>query len=278
MVHSSESFQQFAAQLRERSGRLPENLVLMDTVDSTNRFVKGLAERFFEEEAKPRTALIVAYEQTAGRGRQGRSWVSTAGRGLYCTWLHPLPAANGDLLEKQLGALPLLAGIGVCRAVSGLVDGAAGLKWPNDVLVGGRKIAGILIESVVGADGDMVAVIGFGVNYDFGVNNDCGVGGKLPTPVSTSLALETERPPSRAAVVERLARSLARELGHGGDLEYTLDAYRACTVHREGDEVSCRIGGETVAGRFAGFDEGGRFRLETAAGLRTIASGEVVEG
>ncbi len=271
MGHRSCDFDQFVGELRSRSRRLPDNLVLMDTVDSTNRFVKALVERFFEEESTPQTALVVAFEQTAGRGRQGRSWVSTAGRGLYCTWLQPLPVAGAGPLEDQLGALPLLAGVGVCRALTGLVDGRAGLKWPNDVLVDGRKIAGILIETVVGREGGMVAVIGFGVNYDF------GVGGELPTPVSTSLALETERAPSRAAVVERLATSLERELSRAGDPVYALDAYRPCSVHREGDEVSCRIGGETVSGRFAGFDDGGRFRLETPAGLRTIASGEVIE-
>lgn len=267
---SYRNFEQLASELRSRSGRLPENVVLMDTVDSTNRFVKGLIDRFFEEEATPRTAFVVAYEQTAGRGRQGRSWVSSAGHGLYCTWLQPLPVGPGAL-DDELGTLPLLAGVGVCRAVAPLIDGEALLKWPNDVLVGGRKIAGILIETLAGSQGEMAAVIGFGVNYDF------GAGSELPTPVSTSLALETETPPSRAAVVERLARSLERELGHCGDLDYTLDAYRACTVHREGDEVSCRVGGETLAGRFAGFDDGGRFRLRTASGLRTIASGEVIE-
>ena len=271
MADRSNDFDQFVGGLRSRSRRLPDNLVLMDTVDSTNRFVKALAERFLEEESTPQTALVVAFEQTAGRGRQGRSWVSTAGRGLYCTWLQPLPIAGAGPVEDQLGALPLLAGVGVCRALAGFTGGRAGLKWPNDVLVGGRKIAGILIETVVGREGGMVAVIGFGVNYDF------GAGGELPTPVSTSLALETERVPSRAAVVERLATSLERELSHAGDPVYALDAYRPCSVHREGDEVSCRIGGETLSGRFAGFDDGGRFRLETAAGLRTIASGEVIE-
>ena len=271
MADRSDAFDQFAGELLARSPRLPDNLVLMDTVDSTNRFVKALVERFFEEESTPQTALVVAFEQTAGRGRQGRSWVSTAGRGLYCTWLQPLPVAGAGSLEDQLGALPLLAGIGVCRALMDFTDGRAGLKWPNDVLVDGRKIAGILIETVVGSEGDTVAVIGFGVNYDF------GAGGELPTPVSTSLALETERLRSRAAVVERLADSLQEELSHIGDAAYTLAAYRACTVHREGDEVSCRIGGETVSGRFAGFDEGGRFCLETPVGPRTIASGEIVE-
>ena len=263
-------FEQLASELRSRSGHLPENVVLMDTVDSTNRFVKDLVDRFFEEEAPPRAAFVVAYEQTAGRGRQGRSWVSSAGRGLYCTWLQPLPAGQGRL-EDQLETLPLLVGVGVCRAVAALIGGEALLKWPNDVLVGGRKIAGILIETVAGSNGETAAVIGFGVNYDF------GAGSELPTPVSTSLALETGTPPPRAVVVEGLARSLERELGHCGDLGYTLDAYRARTVHREGDEVSCRVGGETLAGRFAGFDSGGRFRLRTAAGLRTIASGEVIE-
>jgi BirA family biotin operon repressor/biotin-[acetyl-CoA-carboxylase] ligase len=271
----SHDFDQFVGDLRARSGRLPDNLVLMDTVDSTNRFVKALVERFFEEESTPQTALVVAFEQTAGRGRQGRSWVSTAGRGLYCTWLQPLPIAGAGPLEDQLGALPLLAGVGVCRGLAEFVKGRTGLKWPNDVLVDGRKIAGILIETVVGSEGEMVAVIGFGVNYDFGVGT--GADGELPTPLATSLALESERPPARAAVVERLATTLERELGRAGDSAYTLDAYRHCSVHREGDEVSCRIGGETVSGRFAGFDEGGRFRLETRVGLRTIASGEVIE-
>ncbi len=270
MPNSSTTFDDLARALRARSRHLPENLVLMNTVDSTNRFVKNVIDRFFADETTPRTAFVVANEQTAGRGRQGRSWVSSAGRGLYCTWLQPLPVGRGSL-EDQLGTLPLLVGVGVCRAVAALIDGEALLKWPNDVLVGGRKIAGVLIETVAGGNGEMAAVIGFGVNYDF------GAAGELPTPVSTSLALETDAPPSRAAAVERLARSLERELRRCGDLAYTLDAYRACTVHREGDEVSCRIGGETVAGRFAGFDTGGRFRLETPAGLRTIASGEVVE-
>lgn len=271
MEPCSSDFDLFVADLRSRSRRLPENLVLMDTVDSTNRFVKALVERSLEEESPPRTAFVVAFEQTAGRGRQGRSWVSTAGRGLYCTWLQPLPIAGAGSLENQLGALPLLAGIAVCRGLAEFVNGRAGLKWPNDVLVDGRKIAGVLIETVVGGEGETVAVIGFGVNYDFGAD------GELPTPVATSLALETERAPSRAAVVERLATSLERELSRAGEPEYALDGYRACTVHREGDEVTCRIGGETVSGRFAGFDEGGRFRLETQAGLRTIASGEVIE-
>ncbi|MDE2976501.1 MAG: biotin--[acetyl-CoA-carboxylase] ligase [Acidobacteriota bacterium] len=271
MADRSEAFDQFTGELLAWSPPLPGNLVLMDTVDSTNRFVKALVERSFEEELTPPAALVVAFEQTAGRGRQGRSWVSTAGRGLYCTRLQPLPIAGAGPLEDQLGALPLLAGIGVCRALTGFVDGRARLKWPNDVLVDDRKIAGILIETVVGKGGETVALIGFGVNYDF------GEAGELPTPVATSIALETGKRPSRAAVAARLAASLEAELGRAGDVEYTLDAYRRCTVHREGDEVSCRIGGETVSGRFAGFDEGGRFRLRTSAGLRTIASGEVIE-
>ncbi len=271
MERRSTDFDRFAGDLRARSERLPENLVLMDTVDSTNRFVKALVERFFKEGSMPQTALVVALEQTEGRGRQGRSWVSTAGRGLYCTWLQPLPVTGAGPLQDQLGALPLLAGIGVCRGLAEFVNGRASLKWPNDVLVDGRKIAGILIETVAGSRGEMAAAIGFGVNYDFGVD------GELPTPAATSLALETARPPARAAVVERLATTLKRELGRAGDHAYTLDAYCRCSAHREGDHVSCRIGGETISGRFAGFDEGGRFRLETPAGLRTISSGEVIE-
>ncbi len=271
MAHRFDPFLEFASELSDRRARLPENWVLLATVDSTNRFGRNLAEYLFAEEVPARETFIVAWEQTAGRGRQGRSWVSTAGRGLYCTWLRPLPLPGAGSLEEQLGALPLLVGIGVCRALNDLVDGRAGLKWPNDVLVDGRKIAGILIETVAGADGGNVAVIGFGVNYDFGAD------GALPAPSSTSLALETPHPPSRAAVVERLADSLAVELCHCGDLGYALEAYRRVTVHRMGDLVACRIGGEEVDGRFAGFDPAGRFQLETTTGIRAIASGDVVE-
>ena len=128
MADRFEAFDQFTGELLAWSPRLPGNLVLIDTVDSTNRFVKTLAERFFEEESPPQAALVVAFEQTAGRGRQGRSWVSTAGRGLYCTWLQPLPIAGAGPLEDQLGSLPLLAGIGVCRALTDFVNGRAGLK------------------------------------------------------------------------------------------------------------------------------------------------------
>ncbi len=264
-------FERLADTLRLQADGLPENILLLDTVDSTNRFVKDLIDRFFAEETTPRPALVVACEQTAGRGRQGRSWISSAGRGLYCTWLQPLPVGR-FAAEDQLGTLPLLVGVGVCRAVAELIGGEARLKWPNDVLVRGRKIAGILIETVAGANGEMAAVIGFGVNYDF------GAGHELPTPMATSLALETGALPSRAVSIERLAISLERELDRCGDLDYTLAAYRACTVHREGDEVSCRVGGETFAGRFAGFDDGGRFLLRTVTGLCRIASGEVIEG
>ncbi len=270
MRRPSADFERFVQDLRGRSERLPENLLLMDTVDSTNRFVRSIAERFFEEETTPGQVLVVAWEQTAGRGRQGRTWVSSAGRGLYCTWLQPL-GEPGASLEDELGTLPLLAGIAVCRAVDSFVDGEAKLKWPNDVLVGGRKISGILIETVTAPEGETVAVIGFGVNHDFGVDTE------LPTEQATSLALESAATPSRADVVEALAGSLGRELAHGGDLGYTLSAYRTCTGHREGDVVRCRIGGETVSGEFAGFDEGGRFLLRTATGPRTIASGEVIE-
>lgn len=112
------------------------------TVDSTNARARQLAER-----GAPHGTLVTAAEQTAGKGRQGRSWSSTPGRALLCSLV----------LRDPPPLLPLAAGIAVAEEVG---DDAV-LKWPNDVLLDGRKVAGILVE---GRPQDGWAVLGIGLN------------------------------------------------------------------------------------------------------------------
>lgn len=259
----------------------PANRIVCASVPSTNSLARRIAAEYLEEEQKPPSFLLLAIEQTRGRGRGGRVWESPAG-GVYASLLcHAEDRA-------ALATLPLLAAVGVAHGlVPHLPAGAweapgSGIKWPNDLLVGGRKIGGVLIEAVrAGSDGG-VAVVGFGVNHG-------AAGSPAPLPWATSLALLREEAERRgageAAAVPglgRLARDLVAavdaELAHAGDPAYAVDAYRSLSIHSPGDEITCRLAGELVRGTFRGFDERGFLALDTPSGERRLATGEVVEG
>src|SRR4051812_13507883 len=91
--------------------------------------------------------VVVANEQTAGRGRAGRSWTGAAGAGLYCSIL-----LTPKVPAERLSVLSLVAGIAVAETIEHVVGSSVSLKWPNDVLVGGKKISGILIHSRITAE------------------------------------------------------------------------------------------------------------------------------
>ena len=226
------------------------NRIRLRRVDSTNTWARRLVGATWSKGRPIPPVAITAREQTAGRGRQGRDWVSLPDLGLYCTvvWFPGAPS--------RLATLPLLVGIAVARGLRE-VGCEAGLKWPNDVLVDGRKIGGILIESLTRSGGDAAALLGFGVNH--GHRRD-----QLPIEGSTSLALEVADPPALEALTEHLLNALSSELGHAGEHVYARDAYEALSVHRPGERLRCRVGGETVAGAFLGFDARGFLRLEVA--------------
>jgi BirA family biotin operon repressor/biotin-[acetyl-CoA-carboxylase] ligase len=240
----------------------PENLVACRSLDSTNRLGRTLIAVLGEDDETPAPAMLVAWEQTAGRGRAGRSWVSDRGLGLYATLLWPLPE------DRSVNALPLVVAVALCEGLTSLLPEPCRLDWPNDLVVRGRKLGGILIESTSRED-RAVALIGFGINLE---HRDQ----ELPAGAISLAALGThERDPG--IVLRRLAGGLGAELLEPPDSERLLARYRAASLHREGDAMSCRVGGETVRGAFAGFDPSGFLRLATAGGLRTLSSGDLVE-
>jgi BirA family biotin operon repressor/biotin-[acetyl-CoA-carboxylase] ligase len=119
------------------------------STDSTNERAKSLAAA-----GAPSGTVVTAFEQTAGRGRRGRTWVAPAGKALLCSAIvRPLDPERRELL-------PLIAPLAVCQAAESLSSVECRIKWPNDVLVDGRKVAGVLIE----ARPDQWAVIGVGLN------------------------------------------------------------------------------------------------------------------
>jgi len=130
------------------------NLKLLDEVDSTQNVARRLAE-----EGAPQGTLVIAERQTQGRGRLGRNWLSPAGKGIWMSLLLrpqvPLP------LTPQL---TLLAAVALSRAIAQAVPLPIGIKWPNDLLVNGKKISGILLESAAEDERLKFVVVGLGIS------------------------------------------------------------------------------------------------------------------
>ncbi|MBQ9383229.1 MAG: biotin--[Ruminiclostridium sp.] len=134
---------------------LAADIIIKDITASTNLDVKELAAK-----GAPEGTVVIAGEQTAGRGRLGRSFWSPRNTGLYMSVLLRPELSAADALAITTCAAPA-----VCEAVEGLCDTEAGIKWVNDIYIGGRKVCGILTESVIAADGRLdSAVLGIGVN------------------------------------------------------------------------------------------------------------------
>jgi BirA family biotin operon repressor/biotin-[acetyl-CoA-carboxylase] ligase len=132
--------------------------------------------------------VIIAERQTQGRGRLGRMWVSPAEQGIYLSWI-----LRPALLPAQTPKLTLLTAVAVCETLSAICGGVVRIKWPNDVLIRGRKVAGILTELHAEVDRVKFVVIGLGINVHIPVEG-------LPAG-ATSVGLETNQPVGRAPII-----------------------------------------------------------------------------
>lgn len=247
-----------------RPGSLWRDLELLASCPSTNA---ELAHR-----AKAGAAagtVLVADHQTAGRGRLDRAWVAPPGAALtFSVLLEPdrVPVARWPWL-------PLLVGIAVAEGVRRVAEVACTLKWPNDVLVGERKLAGILVERVERASG-AVAVVGVGLNVT--LTED-----ELPVTSATSLALEGAATTDRTVVLREVLRSLEAlfvqwQADAGDPTRGLVDSYvRRCGTL--GREVRVELpAGEHVRGTATGIDTEGRLEVRTVDGPRVLGAGDVV--
>lgn len=239
-----------------------DNLVLLETVDSTNLLAREISSECLAAGNPPPATLVVALEQSGGRGRRGRRWSSPRAKGVYVSWILPLPD------RQQLVALPLLVAVGLADGLGGMLDRDCRLKWPNDLVVGGRKIGGILIESLAMGEHGAVAIIGFGVNHSQTAD-------ELPVEAATSIELETGEAPALPETTGRLVAAVAAELRQIGDLETAVERYRQRSVHNRGDHIRCRTPAGLVEGTFAGFDERGFLRLESKNGDQLVVAGDL---
>ena len=218
--------------------------------DSTNERAKELAAA-----GAPGGTLVTATEQTAGRGRQGRAWVAPAGRALL------MSLVVRDLGEEML-MLPLAAAVAVCDACEAAAPVTCAIKWPNDVWIDRRKVAGILIE---GRPQDGWAVLGIGLNVGTRADEFPGELREIATSLFAAGAGEavtpdTLLPPLLAALERRLEDPPAEVLTAWRE----RDALRGQTVRWEGG-----------SGTAAGITDSGSLLVETDAGRVELGAGEV---
>jgi BirA family transcriptional regulator, biotin operon repressor / biotin---[acetyl-CoA-carboxylase] ligase len=243
-----------------RGCKLGHPMRLLATTTSTN----DLASRAAKEGA-PHGATWVAEQQTSGRGRRGRGWVCPAGEGLLFSLLLRVSCP-----PARLPPMSLLVGLAVRDAVSAAAPGAeVGVKWPNDVLVAGRKVAGVLVEAITLGSRVEAVVIGVGINVHTRAFPDA-----IAERATSVALLSSAGPPDRASILADVLESLDRDLhvvlarGLGlvrARLE-TADALRGRRVRSEaGDQgVAC------------GIDEDGRLLVRRDDGILTRwSSGEV---
>ena len=221
-------------------------------IDSTNQLLLDEAR-----EGAPAGLVIVADHQTAGRGRLGRAWVAPPGASLLLSVL-----LRPTIPVDRRHVLVMTAGLAMAEAVEAETGVVAGLKWPNDLLVGDRKLAGILAE----ATGDAL-VIGIGVNIEWH---------EVPEElraIATACNLEGGRPTSRAAIVRTFLDGYAVRLT---DLDAARRDYEARLVTL-GRRVRVEQLAGDVVGVARGVDASGHLLLDVDDGTRaTITVGDVI--
>jgi BirA family transcriptional regulator, biotin operon repressor / biotin---[acetyl-CoA-carboxylase] ligase len=211
----------------------------------------------------PHGVVVVADEQTAGRGRRGTTWASPAGAGLYFS----LIARPGQqAAPSTLSLITLAAGVAVREGVSAATGLAPDLKWPNDLMVDKRKLAGILAEGVAIGSSDQAVVIGVGVNLQPAAYPP-DVAARA-TSIEGELGRAFERGELLAAILLALWDRVAGLERNPGDI---LQAWRAASPSARGTRVEW----DATHGTTAGIDDGGALLVNTSAGVERIIAGEL---
>jgi len=229
-------------------------------IDSTNSCARALADVGAEE-----GTIVVAEYQTEGRGRLGRSWTAERGANLLFSAL-----IRPALRQEQAGILPFFAAVAIARAIEPIVGQRVECKWPNDLLLDGKKFCGILLETAISEGRLMHAILGIGIN----VNQRA-----FPAPLldtATSVAREKKKAVNRRDLFHSVLfemESLYQELLSGNTKTILSEWLSRCTMI--GKQISVRTGDEVVRGRALEVRETGALVLETPAGAATFFAADV---
>jgi BirA family transcriptional regulator, biotin operon repressor / biotin---[acetyl-CoA-carboxylase] ligase len=232
--------------------------------DSTNRVALELGHA-----GEPEGAIVLAEEQTAGRGRAGRSWNSERAAGIYATLL-----LRPRLAPVQAPLLTMMAGLSAHSAVQAVTGLTVDLKWPNDLLIRGKKAGGILTEMYAEPGQVRFVIVGIGLNV-----NQEKFAGELAS-IATSLRIETGKPQSRMEVLVRLLREFEgdynRFLREG--VASVVARFEAVSSYAKGKRVRVTNGAESYAGTTAGLGPEGLLQVKRDDGeMVTVIAGDVAE-
>lgn len=246
--------------VRLRLGVVGSRVLYFPTVGSTNDVASALAG--------VEGLVAIADEQTAGRGRRGRTWFSPPGSGLYVSVVLAPGRAECDP-ERATAILTLAAGVALAEAVETTTGLAPDLKWPNDLYVGRRKLAGILAEGVSAGAAVQAVILGYGINI--------GPMAYPPELAARATALEAElgRPIDRALVA---AETLARVAERYADLrlgrfDAILDAWRDRAPASRGARVSWQSPSGPQTGTTIGIDDRGALLVRVGSRVERIVAG-----
>ncbi len=227
----------------------------LDEVDSTNRCLLDAARR-----GEAPGLVVVARHQAAGRGREGRSWVAAPGTSLLASVLVEVP-------EASVSTVPLAAGLALAEAVEAVAGIRVALKWPNDLLVEGRKLAGVLCESVATQAGATRVVVGVGCNV---------TQRELPTAIATaatSIAIASGHPADIELLLTTFLDRFARRLD-APDSVVSSVRLRLATIGRRirVDRVAGSLVGDAIDVR----DDGALLVRDATGRVHTVFAGDVV--
>ncbi len=234
-------------------------------IDSTNTVALRMGE-----EGEPHGAVFLAEEQSAGRGRAGRKWLSEKSAGIHCTILlrPPMSPALAPLLT-------LVAGVAARDAVAEETGLNPDIRWPNDLLINGKKFGGILIEMRAEPDRIHYAAVGIGIN----VNQT-----KMPAeiaPIATSLRMETGKIHSRIELLVRLLRRFDHyyNLFLAQGAPPILEQFAKVSSYYRGKRVQITTFRETFTGTTVGLEPSGVLRVQRddGRGIEPVISGDVME-
>lgn len=242
------------------AGWMGRNIIRLDTTDSTNKVIKECAKDVVEG------TMVIAGEQTAGRGRQDRSWSSPKGEGIWMSFL-----LRPQLSPVSCSGLTLVTALALTKALRNITGLDLMIKWPNDVVCNGKKVAGILTEmSTKGMEVDCI-VVGVGIN----VNTV-----EFPDEIkatATSLLSEGAEELSHEVIIKEFCREFEQVYPayiKARNMSTLKEEYEALLVNL-GRMVSVIEGGNTRVGEAIGINEEGELLFMSNSEITEIRAGEV---
>jgi BirA family biotin operon repressor/biotin-[acetyl-CoA-carboxylase] ligase len=249
----------------DRLGVFGRHIHWLASTTSTNDVAAHLAELGADE-----GTVVVADTQTAGRGRLGRTWFSPPGAGLYVS-IVLRPSGNLSMRSNPSSLLTLASGVAIAEGVKAATGLPAEIKWPNDVMIGRRKLAGILAEATAQAGTLRHVILGYGVNLQQAA---------FPSELAhraTSIEAETNGPVDRAQIFAEILTAFSGRYAdlQAGRFDVILSAWRMLAPSLRSSSVEWDSPAGVMRGRAEDIDEQGALMVRVGANVERIIAGEI---